>query len=47
MINVGILGNGEVGQALLELYINKPFTVQIKDKHDDIDFVDITILNEI
>ena len=45
MINVGILGNGEVGQALLELYANRPFAVQIKDKHEDEDFVDITVLN--
>jgi UDP-N-acetyl-D-mannosaminuronate dehydrogenase len=45
MTNVGIVGYGEVGKALEEIYKDTSFEIQIKDKTRDLLFNNITVLN--
>ena len=45
MIDVGILGYGEIGQALSEFYKDKPFNLKIKDKNSVEQLGELVILN--
>jgi len=45
MVKVGVIGNGEVGNAVHQLYFNKPFNVFIKDKNDNKTLESCVILN--
>lgn len=45
MVSVGILGYGELGQAIANLYVKKPFRVLIKDKDSGSELNGISVLN--
>jgi UDP-N-acetyl-D-mannosaminuronate dehydrogenase len=45
MINIGILGYGELGRAVAELYNNKQFKLTIKDINNNTELKDVSILN--